>query len=126
MAAPQDEDKDRLGTSKRSKGSRVQLSRRAWRTSVAIETSSTVKRISFITVSVKSGLRDGSPGENLLPSINPTFEWIRLAQRIPVRVKLGKLPEGVELRVGTTASVMVMTGTARGMPRALRTPAAIF
>ena len=35
----------------------------------------------------------------------------RLAQRIPVRIKLEKLPEGVELRFGLTASVMVMEGT---------------
>lgn len=52
---------------------------------------------------------DGSAGYNLLPNVNPTFEWIRLAQRIPVRIHLDKLPEGVELRIGTTASVLVMT-----------------
>lgn len=54
--------------------------------------------------------QDGSPGVDLLPSINPTFDWIRLAQRIPVRVQLTEVPDGVELRVGTTASVFVMTG----------------
>jgi len=53
---------------------------------------------------------DGSPGYNLLPNVSPTFEWIRLAQRIPVRVHLDKLPDGVELRLGSTASVLVMTG----------------
>ena len=53
---------------------------------------------------------DGSTGYNLLPNVNPTFEWIRLAQRIPVRIHLDKLPEGVELRIGATASVLVMTG----------------
>jgi multidrug resistance efflux pump len=54
---------------------------------------------------------DGSTGYDLLPNISPTFEWIRLAQRVPVRIHLTKVPEGVELRVGTTASVLVMTGT---------------
>ena len=54
---------------------------------------------------------DGSTGENLLPTINPTFEWIRLAQRVPVSIKVTELPNGVKLRVGTTASVLVMTGT---------------
>ena len=54
---------------------------------------------------------DGDPGKNLLPSIKPVFQWIRLAQRIPVRIKLEKLPEGIELRFGLTASVMVMEGT---------------
>jgi multidrug resistance efflux pump len=47
----------------------------------------------------------------LVPQISPTFEWIRLAQRVPVRVHLLKVPEDVKLRVGTTASVQVMTGT---------------
>jgi len=54
---------------------------------------------------------DGSTGFDLLPTISPTFEWIRLAQRIPVRIHLDKVPEDIELRVGTTASVLVMTGT---------------
>lgn len=51
---------------------------------------------------------DGNPGSNLLPSIKPVFQWIRLAQRIPVRVKLEKLPEDVELRFGLSASVIVL------------------
>jgi len=54
---------------------------------------------------------DGNPGANLLPSIKPVFQWIRLAQRIPVRVKLKSIPKGVELRFGLTASVMVMPDT---------------
>lgn len=51
---------------------------------------------------------DGNPGANLLPSIKPVFQWIRLAQRIPVRIQLDELPAGVELRFGLSASVMVM------------------
>ena len=54
---------------------------------------------------------DGSTGFDLLPNISPTFEWIRLAQRVPVRIHLTKVPEEVKLRVGTTASVLVMKGT---------------
>ena len=49
--------------------------------------------------------------EQLLPKINPSYDWIRLAQRVPVRVELGELPEGVDLVVGTTGSVLVMSGT---------------
>jgi multidrug resistance efflux pump len=55
--------------------------------------------------------QDGSTGFELLPTISPTFEWIRLAQRVPVRIHLSDLPEGIELRVGTTASVLVRTGS---------------
>lgn len=58
--------------------------------------------------------QDGSTGFELLPNVNPTFEWIRLAQRIPVKIRIGELPEGVALRVGTTCSVLVMTGSAAG------------
>ncbi len=54
---------------------------------------------------------DGSTGEELLPTISPTFEWIRLAQRIAVSIKIVELPKGVKLRVGTTASVLVRKGT---------------
>lgn len=51
---------------------------------------------------------DGNPGSNLLPSVKPVFQWIRLAQRIPVRIKLDPLPEHVKLRFGLTASVMIL------------------
>jgi len=52
---------------------------------------------------------DGSTGFELLPNVSATFDWIRLAQRIPVKILLDKLPPEVELRVGTTASVLVFT-----------------
>ena len=54
---------------------------------------------------------DGSTGYKLLPEISPTFEWIRLAQRVPVRIELEEVPDEVKLRMGTTASVVVLTGT---------------
>jgi len=53
--------------------------------------------------------QDGAPAADLLPTINPSFDWIRLAQRIPVRIRLIHIPDEVDLRVGTTASVFVMT-----------------
>jgi multidrug resistance efflux pump len=61
---------------------------------------------------------DGSTGEDLLPNISPTFEWIRLAQRVPVRVHLDAVPEDVKLRVGTTGSVLVMKGTSEEKKKA--------
>jgi multidrug resistance efflux pump len=57
--------------------------------------------------------QDGSTGFELLPNISPTFEWIRLAQRVPVRIHMTMIPEEVALRVGTTCSVLVMTGTSQ-------------
>ena len=58
--------------------------------------------------------QDGSTGFDLLPTISPTFEWIRLAQRIPVRIHLTSVPDDIALRVGTTASVLVMSGNSKG------------
>ena len=66
--------------------------------------------------------QDGSTGFELLPNVSPTFEWIRLAQRVPVRIHLTEVPEGIELRVGTTASVLVMTDSSR--PQNITQPAA--
>lgn len=54
------------------------------------------------------GDRDRSTGANLLSSVNPTFNWVRLAQRVPVRVKLDPLPTNVHLVVGQTVSVEVL------------------
>lgn len=53
--------------------------------------------------------QDGATGQDLLPSVSATFEWIRLAQRVPVRVRIVEKPQDVVLRVGTTASVLVKT-----------------
>jgi multidrug resistance efflux pump len=43
----------------------------------------------------------------LVPQIQPTFDWVRLAQRVPVRVKITQVPDGVELIAGITASVAI-------------------
>lgn len=51
--------------------------------------------------------KDGSTGVSLLPNVSPTFQWIRLAQRIPVRIKLDSLPKNIQLRVGSTASIII-------------------
>lgn len=56
--------------------------------------------------------QDGSTAPNLLPKVSPTFEWIRLAQRIPVKIKLIDVPKEIQLRVGTTGSVLVRKGSA--------------
>ena len=50
---------------------------------------------------------DGNPGSNLLPKVKPVFQWIRLAQRIPVRIQLINVPDNVKLRFGLTASVLI-------------------
>lgn len=44
------------------------------------------------------------------PRVWPPLESMRLAQGVPGRVSLGKVPAGIALRAGTTASILVMTG----------------
>jgi multidrug resistance efflux pump len=60
--------------------------------------------------SISSGItdRNASPDEQLLAEVQPTFNWVRLAQRIPVRVELSDVPPGVQLSAGMTASVSVL------------------
>ncbi|HYZ23370.1 MAG TPA: efflux RND transporter periplasmic adaptor subunit [Rhodopila sp.] len=53
-----------------------------------------------------------SSGSDLLASVNPTFSWVRLAQRIPVRVVLDAVPAGVRVIPGRTATVFVEHGGA--------------
>ncbi|MEZ9391309.1 HlyD family secretion protein [Vibrio splendidus] len=52
--------------------------------------------------------QDGSTGNDLLPNVNPNFQWIRLAQRIPIKVILDNVPEDLQLRVGMTASIKII------------------
>lgn len=61
--------------------------------------------------------RDRTTGTNLLPNINPTFNWVRLAQRIPVRVALDPVPANVRLVAGQTATVQVLPGAAKPAAR---------
>jgi RND family efflux transporter MFP subunit len=67
--------------------------------------------------SVAAGIedRDRSAGATLLANVNPTFNWVRLAQRVPVRIALDPAKRN-ELVAGATATVEVF-GSA-GPPRA--------
>src|SRR5271157_2097258 len=51
--------------------------------------------------------RDNLAGPELLVNPNPTFEWVRLAQRIPVRIHIDNVPEGVLVSSGLTATVVI-------------------
>jgi RND family efflux transporter MFP subunit len=59
--------------------------------------------------SIASGIEDQSrsTSSDLLASVNPTFSWVRLAQRIPVRIKLDNVPAQVFLVTGRTATVSI-------------------
>ncbi|SFA94941.1 RND family efflux transporter, MFP subunit [Rhizobium sp. NFR07] len=49
-----------------------------------------------------------APGHLGLPNVAATFSWVRLAQRIPVRIHIEKVPPGVELAGGMTATVEIL------------------
>ena len=51
--------------------------------------------------------RERTNGSSLLANVNPTFSWVRLAQRIPVRIKLDHVPDNIRLIIGRTATVSV-------------------
>jgi multidrug resistance efflux pump len=50
--------------------------------------------------------RERTPTGDLVANINPTFSWVRLAQRVPVRIKLDPGPLDVRLIAGRTATVV--------------------
>jgi RND family efflux transporter MFP subunit len=55
--------------------------------------------------------QDNRNGPELLASVNPTFTWVRLAQRIPVRIRLTNVPAGVLIAAGMTCTVTLRNDT---------------
>ncbi len=52
-----------------------------------------------------------------LPNVDPIFTWVRLAQRIPVRIRIGQVPQDVPLIAGMTCSVSVVGGKQAPAPK---------
>src|SRR5215467_12076969 len=50
---------------------------------------------------------NAQPNGQGLATVNPIFTWVRLAQRIPVRVHIDQVPDGVVLAAGMTATVQI-------------------
>ena len=59
-------------------------------------------------------VEDAAPGVQGLPNVNPVFTWVRLAQRIPVRIHIDQVPDTVHLAAGLTATVTVGAGASPG------------
>lgn len=64
-------------------------------------------------LSIAAGIedRDRSSGANLLPNVNPAFSWVRLAQRIPVRIAFDQVPDDFRMIAGRTATVSIIEGS---------------
>jgi len=74
--------------------------------------------------SIAGGIADDqrSNSPNLLAAVNPTFTWVRLAQRIPVRVHVDRMPPGTRLILGRTATVSILPSNPRKNLAARGTP----
>ncbi len=57
-----------------------------------------------------------------LPSVQAVYTWVRLAQRIPVRVEIETVPPAITLAAGMTATVVVIAAGRRGTLRLGRYP----
>jgi multidrug resistance efflux pump len=51
--------------------------------------------------------RDNPQSRDLTADVNPTFNWVRLAQRVPVRIQLDEIPPGLMLAAGQTCTVVI-------------------
>ncbi|TLU73571.1 efflux RND transporter periplasmic adaptor subunit [Lichenicoccus roseus] len=59
--------------------------------------------------SITRGINDqnGNPDRLGLQDVSPVFTWVRLAQRIPVRIHIDQVPAGITLAAGMTCSVSI-------------------
>lgn len=64
-------------------------------------------------VSVARGIADSNTSSDgqMLPQVQQAFNWVRLAQRIPVDVALDPLPENINISAGMTVSIYLETDT---------------
>jgi len=59
------------------------------------------------TITRGISVSNAAAGTQGLPNVDPVFTWVRLAQRVPVRISIDKVPPGVPLVSGMTATVTV-------------------
>jgi multidrug resistance efflux pump len=59
------------------------------------------------TVTRGVSVSNAAAGAQGLPNVDPVYTWVRLAQRIPIRIAIDDVPPGVPLVSGTTATVMI-------------------
>ncbi|SDR43874.1 RND family efflux transporter, MFP subunit [Rhizobiales bacterium GAS113] len=70
--------------------------------------------------------QDNKDGPELLSSVNPTFTWVRLAQRVPVEIHLTQVPPGVMISAGMTCTVVMKEGAAPEIGLGIRKAIAAF
>lgn len=66
-------------------------------------------RVESVTLGISTA--NASPSIQGLPSVDPVYTWVRLAQRVPVRIRIEHVPEGLTLVAGMTCTVSVGEGS---------------
>jgi multidrug resistance efflux pump len=59
--------------------------------------------------SIARGISDTDAGDGSLglENVSPIFTWVRLAQRIPVRIQIDKVPDNVTIAAGQTCTIVI-------------------
>jgi RND family efflux transporter MFP subunit len=70
-----------------------------------------VGRVQTVTRGIS--VSNAAPSTQGLPNVNPVYTWVRLAQRVPVRIGITDVPAGVPLVSGMTATVTIRGAEAR-------------
>jgi RND family efflux transporter MFP subunit len=70
-----------------------------------------VGRVQSITRGIS--VSNAAPSTQGLPNVNPVYTWVRLAQRVPVRIRIADIPAGIPLVSGMTATVTIRGAEAR-------------
>jgi multidrug resistance efflux pump len=66
------------------------------------------------TVTRGISVSDAAAGTQGLPNVDPVYTWVRLAQRVPVRIAIDEVPPGVPLVSGMTATVTIRDASGAG------------
>jgi RND family efflux transporter MFP subunit len=70
-----------------------------------------VGRVQTVTRGIS--VSNATPSTQGLPSVDPVYTWVRLAQRVPVRIRITDVPAGIPLVSGMTATVTIRGAEAR-------------
>jgi multidrug resistance efflux pump len=65
------------------------------------------------TVTRGISVSNAAPSTQGLPNVNPVYTWVRLAQRVPVRIRITHVPAGVPLVSGMTVTVTIRDAEAQ-------------
>jgi RND family efflux transporter MFP subunit len=77
-----------------------------------------IGRVQSVTRGIS--VSNAAPSTQGLPSVDPVYTWVRLAQRVPVRIRITDVPVGVPLVSGMTATVTIRDAEAKQSGSSLR------